>query len=246
MDGKIDILTLIFLVLAVVIVLKLRSVLGQRTGDDEARKERYKEQARTAAAEARDKVVTLPRRDRVTADAGAEQPAKPAPSLEDARKRVRDFAAGNEHVSAGLLAIHDRDRDFSPEQFMIGAKQAYEIIVTAFAESNRKLLRSLLSKDVFEGFEAVIADRESRGEQIDQSFVGIDKAEVVEAEMRRDTAQISVRFVSELISATLDKSGVVISGDPKRIKEVMDIWTFARDINSRDPNWKLVATQPPG
>ncbi|MEZ5851071.1 MAG: Tim44/TimA family putative adaptor protein [Hyphomicrobiaceae bacterium] len=246
MDGKIDILTLVFLVLAVVIVLKLRSVLGQRTGDDEARKERYKEQARAAAAEARDKVVALPRRDRVPADATME-PSKPtAPSLEDARKRLRDFAAGNEDVGNGLLAIHDRDRDFNPEHFMAGARQAYEMIVTAFAEGNRKLLRNLLGKDVYEGFDSAIRDRESRGEQIDQSFIGINKAEVVEAEMRRDMAQISVRFVSELISATRDRTGEVLAGDPKRVKEVMDIWTFARDVTSRDPNWKLVATQPPG
>lgn len=246
MDGKIDIFTLIFLVLAVVIVLKLRSVLGQRTSDDEARKERYKEQARAAAAEARDKVVTLPRRDRVRADGTAEQPAQAVPSLEDVRKRVRDFAGGNESVGAGLLAIHDRDHDFNPEGFMTGAKRAYELIVTAFAEGNRKMLRSLLSPEVYEGFDAAIADRESRGEQVDQSFVGINKAEVIEAEVRRDTAQISVRFVSELISATRDKTGEVIVGDPKRVKEVMDIWTFARDVRSRDPNWKLVATQPPG
>ena len=243
MDGKIDIFTVIVLVLAVVIILKLRSVLGQRTSDDEARQERYKEQARAAAAEARDKVVAMPRRDRQEAPQNDGQ-AQGATAIADAEQKVRAFAADNEALATGLLAIHRADRSFEPEGFMRGAKQAYEMIVTAFAEGNRKTLRNLLSREVYEGFAAVIADRESKGEQIDQSFVGINKADMVEAELKKDVAQISVRFVSELISATRDRAGNVLGGDPKKIKEVIDVWTFTRHITSRDPNWKLVATQP--
>jgi predicted lipid-binding transport protein (Tim44 family) len=119
------------------------------------------------------------------------------------------------------------------------------MIVTAFAEGNRKVLKTLLSREVFDGFSSAIGDRESRGELIDQSFVGINKADVLEAELKNSQAQVVVKFVSELISATRDRAGAVISGDPKRIKEVIDIWTFARDVSSRDPNWKLVATQAP-
>ena len=83
----------------------------------------------------------------------------------------------------------------------------------------------------------------ARGEQIDQSFVGIKSADLVEAELKGGIAQLTVKFVSELISATRDRAGEVISGDPKRIREVTDIWTFAREVASRNPNWKLVATQ---
>ena len=120
------------------------------------------------------------------------------------------------------------------------------MIVTAFAEGNRKVLKGLLSREVFDGFQAAISDREARGEQIDQSFVGINKADIVEAEVRNGVAQVTVKFVSELISATRDRAGTVINGDPKRIKEVVDVWTFARETASRDPNWKLVATGPGG
>jgi predicted lipid-binding transport protein (Tim44 family) len=120
---------------------------------------------------------------------------------------------------------------------------AYEIIVTAFAEGNRRTLKDLLSSEVYEGFNSAIADREGRGEQIDQSFVGIKSADLVEAELKGGVAHLTVKFVSELISATRDRAGVVISGDPKRIREVTDIWTFAREVASRNPNWKLVATQ---
>lgn len=247
MDGKIDIFTILFLVIAVVIILKLRSVLGRRTGDEDARVERYKAQERAraaAAAQAQDKVVTLPRRDRP--ETAAEAPASStATAAADAEERIRAFAGENAALADGLLALQRADPSFDPDGFLRGARQAYEMIVTAFAEGNRKVLKTLLSREVFDGFSSAIGDRESRGELIDQSFVGINKADVLEAELKSTQAQVVVKFVSELISATRDRAGAVISGDPKRIKEVIDIWTFARDVSSRDPNWKLVATQAP-
>lgn len=245
MDGKIDIFTLLFLVLAVVIILRLRSVLGRKSSEDDARVERYKaeQRARAAAAQAQEKVVTLPRRDRPE---GAPDKAVATTAATGIEEKVRTLASGNVPLADGLLSIARADRNFDPEHFVIGARQAYEMIVTAFAEGNRKTLKGLLSRDVFDGFASVLSDRESRGEQIDQSFVGINKADIVEAELKGGTAHVTVRFVSELISATRDREGSVVAGDPKRIKEVIDIWTFARDVASRDPNWKLVATQAPG
>jgi predicted lipid-binding transport protein (Tim44 family) len=244
MNGFDNIFTLVFLVMAVVIILRLRNVLGRKNGDDDARVERYKaeQRARAAAAQAQDKVVALPRRDRpegVPEKAGV---GVAAAGIED---KVRTLASGNEPLADGLLAIARTDRSFDPDHFLTGARQAYEMIVTAFAEGNRKTLRSLLSREVFDGFSTAIGERENRGDQIDQSFVGINKADIVEAELKGGLAHVTVKFVSELISATRDRGGVVIAGDPKRIKEVIDIWTFARDVASRDPNWKLVATQAP-
>ena len=144
-----------------------------------------------------------------------------------------------------MLAINRADRSFDPEQFLNGARQAYEMIVTAFAEGNRKMLKGLLSREVFEGF----ARRHHRAGGPRRP----DRPELrwhQQGRYRRGrgqegAAQISVKFVSELISATRDKAGTVLAGDPKKIKEVIDIWTFARDVASRDPNWKLVATQAP-
>jgi predicted lipid-binding transport protein (Tim44 family) len=243
MDGRIDVTTLLFLVLAVVIFLKLRSVLGRRTGHEQARFERYKAQQEAAQRNGelagQDKVVTLPRREREEGDTRlADQQARA-----DGEQRVKEYAAGNADISKGLLDIVRVDTTFDPNHFLQGAKAAYEIIVTAFAEGNRKALKDLLSPDVYEGFSSAIADRENRGEQIDQSFVGIKSADLVEAELKGGIAQLTVKFVSELISATRDKAGEVINGDPKRIREVTDIWTFAREAMSRNPNWKLVATQ---
>ena len=244
MDGRIDVSTLLFLVLAVVIFLKLRSVLGRRTGHEQSRYERYKAQQEAAQRNGKlagqDKVVTLPRRER--------EELEPRPVAEpqvraDVEERVKGLAAGNAGIAKGLLDIVRADETFEPDTFLKGARAAYELIVTAFAESNRKTLKSLLSREVYDGFAGAITDRESRGEQVDQSFVGIKSADVVEAELKNGMAQVTVKFVSELISATRDKGGEVIAGDPKRIKEVTDIWTFAREVASRDPNWKLIATQ---
>jgi predicted lipid-binding transport protein (Tim44 family) len=245
MDGKIDIFTIMFLVLAVVIILKLRSVLGRRTEDDEARIDRKRERAlERAQASAKngtnDKVVALPRRDRPEQAGESTVAASMA-----AEERVRTFAGGDSNLEEGLLSIVRADRSFEPDGFVKGARQAYEMIVTAFAEGNRKALRALLSKEVFDGFSGAISDREARGEIIDQSFVGINKADLLEAELKNGTAHVTIKFVSELISATRDKAGTVISGDAKKIKEVVDIWTFAREVASRDPNWRLIATQAP-
>jgi predicted lipid-binding transport protein (Tim44 family) len=117
------------------------------------------------------------------------------------------------------------------------------MIVTAFAEGNKAMLSELLGSDVLEGFERAIRERESRGEKVESSLVGIDKADIIEAEIKNRTAYVTVKFVSELISVTRDADGDVVEGDPKKVREVTDIWTFARDITSRNPNWKLVATE---
>ena len=245
MDGRIDVSTLLFLVVAVVIFLKLRSVLGRRTGHEQGRYERYKAQQEAAQRNGKlagpDKVVTLPRRER-------DEALEPRPVAEpqvraDVEERVKGLAAGNAGMAKGLVDIVRADPTFDPDSFLRGARAAYELIVTAFAEGNRKTLRNLLSREVYDGFAGAIAERESRGEQVDQSFVGIKSADIVEAELKSGVAQVTIKFVSELISATRDRGGEVINGDPKRIKEVTDIWTFAREVTSRDPNWKLIATQ---
>ena len=242
MDGKIDLITLISLVVAIVAIWKLRSVLGQRTSQDETRidQQARARQERERQAAANQKVVTLPRRgaeETAAAPAAADQAA-----IAQAEEKVRTFSS-DPAVEQGLLAILRADSTFDPAHFMQGAKAAYEMIVNAFAEGNRKMLRDLLSKDVMDGFNAAITDRERRGEVIDQSFVGINKAELVAAELKNGIATLTVKFESHLISATRDRGGEVIAGDPQKISDVTDYWSFARDVASRNPNWKLVATE---
>ena len=245
MDGKIDLVTLVSIIIFVVALFKMRSVLGRRTDGDEARTEKLKGEARErqeAAARRASEVVTLPRRNDGAASGAGQQTAVRA------EQEARIKAAAEPGLVPGLLEILKYDPAFDPESFTKGAKQAYEMIVTAFAEGNRKVLKDLLSREVNEGFAAAITEREQRGEIIDQSFVGISKADLLEAGVKNGAAVVTVRFVSQLISATRDRTGGVISGDPQRIKEVTDVWTFNRDVSSermlRNLNWRLIATQP--
>ena len=129
------------------------------------------------------------------------------------------------------------------DEALTGGRAAYEMTVTAFAQGDRRILKGLLSREVYEGFETAIRERESRGETIETRFISIDKAEIAAAELRGRVAQVTVRFVSQLISVTHDRSGAVIEGSPDKVTDVTDVWTFARDLSSRDPNWKLVATE---
>lgn len=146
-------------------------------------------------------------------------------------------------AAAGLDAIASADANFDVQHFITGARAAYEMVVTAFAEGDRRQLRGLLSREVFDGFDAAIGERERRGETAETRFVSIDGATVTAAELRARTAQITIRFVSKLITSTRDRSGAVIEGNAEKVTDVTDVWTFARDVSSRDPNWKVIATE---
>jgi predicted lipid-binding transport protein (Tim44 family) len=117
------------------------------------------------------------------------------------------------------------------------------MIVTAYAQGDRRNLKNLLGREVYEGFESAIKDRETRGEKAETRFVSIDKSDIIGAEVKGKTAHVTMRFVSQLVSATRDRDGNVIDGSPDKVTDVTDVWTFARDLSSRDPNWKLVATE---
>jgi predicted lipid-binding transport protein (Tim44 family) len=237
MPDVFDIYTIIFLALAVFIFLRLRSVLGQRTGRERPPYDPYS--ARDAVrSPATDKVVALPPRAAEASPRPVEAP--PAPAAE----RWKDVAESGSAVAAGLDAIVGADPDFDARHFITGARASYEMIVTAFAGGDRKQLRNLLSREVFDGFDAAITERERRSETVETRFVSIDASTITAAELRnRSTAQITVRFVSKLVSATRDRAGAVIDGNAEKVTDVTDVWTFARDIASRDPNWKVIATE---
>jgi predicted lipid-binding transport protein (Tim44 family) len=236
MQDVFDIYTIIFLALAVFIFLRLRSVLGQRTGRERPPTPYDPSySARDAVRGAPpDNVVTLPGR-------GADKApvAEPAEPVE----RWKGIAQPGSALAIGLDAVSADDKSFDPKHFLTGARAAYEMIVNAYAEGDRRTLKNLLSREVFDGFDAVIREREGRGEAAETKFVSIDATDITGAEMRGKTAHITVRFVSQLISATRDRDGNVIDGSADKVTEVTDVWTFARDITARDPNWKLVATE---
>lgn len=240
MQDSFDLTTIIFALLAAFVVWKLWAILGTRNGVEKPPSNpflnRAPEAARGRPGET-DNVIALP-----GAVATAVGSREKAPASE--ADQWKTYAEPGSKAWAGLDAIAAADRSFAVQPFLDGAKAAYEMIVTAFAAGNRAVLQNLLAKDVFDSFAAALAEREKRGEKVETTFVAIDKPEIEDAELRGRSAEITLRFAAQMITATRDKTGAVIEGSADKVIEIHDIWTFARDVGSRDPNWKLISTGP--
>ena len=204
--------------IAVFLILKLRSVLGTRDGFE-----------------------------------------KPPLPLEDVRPQVRrnfEVIDGGQdhdiidHVEDGsasakaLAAMKTAEPSFTVGPFLQGARQAYEMILTAFKKGDLDSIRPFLSDDVEASFAEVISTREAEGLTVETNFIGIKELALQEATFDRTSgfAEITVRFVGEMTSVVRDRAGTIVDGDPKAIKRQRDVWTFARKIGAQDPNWQLVAT----
>jgi predicted lipid-binding transport protein (Tim44 family) len=233
-EYDVDIYTIIFLALAVFIFLRLRSVLGQRTGSE---RPPYDRAAPNVVQRTQDNNNVVPMPGAVIDQAPLAPSADVAPA-----DRWKGIAEPGTPLAAGLDAIVAHDPSFDPRHFISGARSAYEMIVLAFANGDRRALKDLLSSEVYDSFEAVIKDREKHEQKTETRFVSIDKAELVSADARDRSAQLTVRFVSQMISVTRDKTGAIVDGNPDKVADITDVWTFARDVASRDPNWKLVGT----
>lgn len=209
-------------VVAGVILFRLYTVLGKRTGNERPPQESYRlsGSAPSDAAPPKDKVVPLPVASR--SEQIADKPADP--------------------VARGLLDIKLADRTFETDHFIAGARSAYEMIVTAFARGDRAQLRPLLGEEVYAAFDQVIAGREQRKETVAFTFVGFKDVKIVHAALKGRSAEITLAFGSQFISATSDANDTLIEGNSKSVRDVTDVWTFARDVRARDPNWALIAT----
>lgn len=236
MDDFLDLPTLIAIVVAVFVLFRLRSVLGTRTGNERPPIDRSRSTpTEKKAATGDDNVVPLPRAPR-------------APDLDDERRarkleaEIEQAAHGDEALAAGLRSVNEADPTFTPKSFLEGAKQAYEMIVTGFAQGDRTTLKNLLEKDVFESFNRAISEREAAGQTNEFTFVGLPKVEISQAEYDKKNIYVTVRFHAEVVSAIRDRDGNLIEGNADQVQMIADEWTFARNPKSRDPNWKVVAT----
>jgi len=228
---NVTVVTLIFFVLAVVVFIKLHNVLGQRTGNERPPFDPYaKPQNHTNEAENRagseTNVVSLPVRAKKQGDYSEIDALAPAGSV----------------LNDGLRRIVRADSGFTPAAFTSGVRSAYEIIMTAFAAGERDPLHQLLSPEIYADFAAAIEAREAEGRTVKFSFVGMDKIAITMAVLQEAEAQITLAITSEIISATYDRDGELVEGDPKALVILRDLWTFARDTRSSNPNWLLVAT----
>jgi len=226
---------LIILGIAVAIFLRLRSVLGRRTGNERPPYDPYTAKSGSESGSGRDNVVSLPRQSPGSRASGS--------GAVDVDERLNGTAREGTPLYENLKAVVEADPSFDPRQFVEGASLAYEMIVTAFANGDRDTLRPLLSPDVFEGFEAAISQREQAGQSMSTTLIGIEKASITDASLKEDLARVTVRIDSQMITATYDKAGELVSGDPNKVSDVVDVWTFERNVKSSDPNWVLVATE---
>lgn len=220
MDGGFHFFDIIlFAILALFLIFRLGSVLGRRQDDQKQGSDPYRVSAETNDAKG-DNVVAMHGRDEGSGESGDEIDAK----------------------EAGLAQIKSADRSFRERDFVKGARNAFELIVDAFAKGDGKVLKSLLDDPVYQNFAAAIREREKAGHTLETTLVGIEEAEIIRAEMQGRNAIVTVRFVSGQVNATRDEDGEVVDGDPNNVVEVTDIWTFGRDTRRSDPNWSLIAT----
>jgi len=231
-----DPLNLLLLGIALVVFWRLKSVLGRRTGNERPPFDPFGGRPRpgeTPVPEASNSnTAPLP------------PTAEPGGAASEPRAPVwTGFAEADSDLARALEKIAVSDPAFSPSRFLDGARIAYEMIVDSFARGDKAALKNLLGPDVLDGFARAIDARKAAGQTIEQQFVGIGQVKLLSAELSGNRARLGVKFDSQLISATRDKSGEVIEGDPKQIRTTTDIWTFERDVTARDPNWLLTATR---
>src|SRR5690625_2816594 len=219
---------LLFAAIAAFLVLRLRNVLGRRTGHDSRPEfdpfKQKQEAPQTRSGPEDDKVIPLPHNGRRPQEANLDR---------------------NDPVAAGITQIRLADSHFDPEGFLTGARAAFEMIVASFAKGDKDTLRNLLADEVYRDFSRAIEERQQEGLRLDTTLVTLHEPEIIEAELQERTAFVTVKLVSEQINVTRDRENRIIEGDPSDVIRLTDIWTFARNTRSRDPNWSLVATSSP-
>ena len=224
-----DPLNLILLVAAIIVLWRLRSVLGTRTGLERPPLDILKPQVKPENPSPVERLKTRPE--------GPVIDATPqAPIWEG-------FAEKGSAIAKSLEEIELKSPGFAVAPFIQGANRAYEMILEAYAKPDKSKLKPLLAKDVYESFAAAIDDRTKNRQTMNFRFVGVKSTKLIGASVKANRAQLTLRFICEMISVTKDSDGKSIDGDDKAIREVSDSWTFERDLSARDPNWKLVATQ---
>ena len=192
---------LILAIIAGIVLLRLRSVLGRRTGHEKTDKSSFNyetpQQAQT------EKVIEI-------------KPKGDVPSREDGW--------------------------FDKDDFLKGASNAYETIVTNFENGNKEALKPLLSSDVMDSFSSVIDERNNKSESVEFNFIGIEKSEIVHKDLKKNPMEVSVRFISEMITCIKNSKDEVISGSLNQVQKITDVWTFEKNKKSKDSNWLLAAT----
>jgi predicted lipid-binding transport protein (Tim44 family) len=222
---------LLFAVIAAFVIVRLGRALGRRPDDNSQTPSGLFGKSQRRGVEDPN-VVTLPER------------AGQSDALDARGETRRELGDDEALAAAGVAEIRLQDPGFDVRQFLAGAREAYEMVVTAFAAGDRESLRRVLSREVLDNFSRAIQEREERGEQMETTVIGVDSSDVVDARMAGKLAEVTVKFVSQLINVVRDREGREIGSDAG-VKQVVDVWTFVRDVRSVDPNWALAETRSP-
>ena len=205
--------------IAIFLILRLRNVLGTRDGFEPTQIDQQAEAQRS-----RFEVIDG--------------------TAEEADSDVLDHAEAGSPAAEALTAMKRVEPDFNVRDFLNGAKSAHEMILMGFERGDLSEIRGFLAQPVADAFQSVIDDRAARGLTVQAQYLGTRETALQDAAFDPATgaAEISVRFVADLIAATRDAEGTVVEGDPKAATKQRDVWTFARQMGQADPNWQLVAT----
>ncbi|KAF0144448.1 MAG: hypothetical protein FD153_332 [Rhodospirillaceae bacterium] len=209
-----------YAMIAVFLVLRLRSVLGRRNGEERRRRSPFDRAERQ--------------------DGPKEEPKHEADNVIDLPSRTILSSAAAE---AALVRVQIADQHFNINEFLHGAQSAFEIIIGAFAREEKDVLRPLLSDAVFDNFCRALKTRAEAGESVETQLLGPPTVEITDVKVQGRVAFVVVRFLSEQVNIVRDRDGRVIEGDPNLVNRVVDVWTFAREMQSSDPNWTLVETR---
>ncbi len=223
---------ILFAMIAAFLILRLRGVLGRRDGHEGGYQDSLKADTREERPD--DKVVQIPQS---RADVYSE------PETTDTDPGLTEEQLADEALLSGIADLRVADPSFNAEDFLVGARVAFEMILGAYASGDRDTLEGLLSPEVYDNFRAAIDDRESMGHEMEETLVGISSADIVEAFMDGTYAHVTTKFSSEQVHILRDSAGNVIEGNPNQVTDVVDFWTFARDTSLSDPNWHLAATR---
>jgi len=225
MSGGFPVDLILFAMIAAFLVLRLRSVLGRRTGFERPRRE--------------DGAGYDPRGPRPV---DSDQPALPPASVSPASQARVSVPDPRSPIGQALMRIRGVDPSFEPNGFLAGAEGAFRMIVDAFARGDRQTLRALLSDDTYAGFEGEITRREQAGETQRSEVRAMQEMAIEAADLRGTVADVTVRFVSDQINLTTARDGSIAAG-AEAVTELTDVWTFQRDLRNPDPTWRLVATR---
>ena len=153
------------------------------------------------------------------------------------------FPQESNEIKTQSIQTSENFDESAKQEFLKGAKIAYETIITNFSNGKLKEIKSLLDKNVYQQFDEAIKDRAVKKLSSETTFIGINSAEIKEHQQNKNMLEVTVEFVSEIISCMKDKENKIISGDPEKVKKVHDIWKFSKDSRSHNPNWFLIDTQ---